>query len=225
MVYGEFARRAFVGAVLCAGLAGCATQTEIDDAPVNLGDFHLGYNIVVAKNAQKVPPSRDATAEEWEAALKAAIDQRFGRYEGEKLYHFGINVDGYALAVPGIPVVLAPKSALIISANLWDDEAGKKLHAEPKQMTIFEGLNGETIVGTGLTRSKQKQMDVLAYNTAQAIENWLIEHRAEWFGVTEGPALDGAETIDDVTAEAPVEGAVIAPEDVTETPLPEAPGI
>ena len=92
-----------------AALAGCGAN-DLEEPPVPLGNFALGLNIVVADNVQKVPISRDASVEEWEAVMKDAVAKRFGRYEGTKLYNIGISVDGYALAPPGIPVVAAPKS-------------------------------------------------------------------------------------------------------------------
>ena len=119
----------------------------------------LGLNIVVADNVQKVPISRNATVEDWEAVMKDAVEQRFGRYNGTKLYNIGISVDGYALAPPGIPVVAAPKSVLVITANIWDDAAQLKLNPEGERFTVFESLSGETVIGTGITRTKQQQMD------------------------------------------------------------------
>lgn len=160
-------------------LAACAAE-DLSQPPEPFGAFALGYNIVVAKNAKPVGPSRTATAEEWEAALKAAIGARFGRYDGDKLYHIGIGVDGYALAVPGVPVVLSPKSVLAITVDVWDDTAGRKVNAEPKQFTVFERLSGETVVGSGLTQTKAQQMANLSANAARLINNWLIENKA-WF--------------------------------------------
>ncbi|MBZ4689937.1 MAG: hypothetical protein V7668_18860 [Cereibacter changlensis] len=168
----------------CLGLAlvaGCE-RSDLEEPPVPLGDFALGLNIVVADNVEKVPISRTATVEEWEAAMKHAVRSRFGRYQGSKLYNIGISVDGYALAPPGIPVVAAPKSVLVVTANIWDDAAQKKLNAEGKQMTIFESLSGESVIGTGLTRSKKQQMDALSYNAAKQVERWLLEN-PEWFGL------------------------------------------
>lgn len=162
-------------------VAACAAKDPIDQPPEPLGDFSLGYAIVVADNAKLVPPSRSATPDEWEAVLKEELERRFSRYEGEKLYHLGVNVDGYALAVPGVPVVAAPKSVLVISANVWDDAAQKKLNATPEQMTVFEGLSGDTVMGSGLTRTKQEQMRTLARNAALRIERWLVENREAWF--------------------------------------------
>lgn len=163
-------------------LVGCATN-DLAEPPAPLGDFGLGHNIVVADNVQKVPISRDATPDEWESVMKEAVAARFGRYEGSRLYNIGISVDGYALAPPGIPVVAAPKSVLVVTANVWDDAAQKKLNAEGKQFTVFESLSGETVIGTGLTRSKKQQMDALAYNAVKRVEDWFVDN-PEWFGLT-----------------------------------------
>lgn len=160
-------------------LTACASS-DLEEPPVPLGDFALGLNIVVADNVQKVPISRDATPEEWEAAMKAAVAARFGRYDGGRLYNIGISVDGYALAPPGIPVVAAPKSVLVITANIWDDATQTKLNPEGEQFTVFEGMSGDTVIGSGLTRNKQKQMEVLSYNAVKRVEDWLRAH-PEWF--------------------------------------------
>ncbi|TCP40515.1 hypothetical protein [Rhodovulum marinum] len=164
-----------------AALSACAAKDPVDQPLEPLGDFSLGYAIVVADNAKLVPPSRSATPDEWETVMKEELERRFGRYDGEKLYHLGINVDGYALAVPGVPVVAAPKSVLVISANVWDDAAQKKLNEKAEQMSVFEGLSGDTVVGSGLTRKKPEQMRALARNAALRIERWLVENRETWF--------------------------------------------
>jgi len=162
---------------------------DLLEPPVPLGDFRLGLNIAVADNVQMVPISRPATPDEWEASVKKAVADRFGRYEGAKLYNIGISVDGYALAPPGIPVLLAPKSVLVITANIWDDAAEKKLNPEGKQFTVFESLSGDTVIGTGYTRTRQQQMDALSYNAVKRVEGWLLENPA-WFGmaVRAGPS-------------------------------------
>ncbi|MCB2130736.1 MAG: hypothetical protein KDE03_17145 [Rhodobacteraceae bacterium] len=186
-------------------LAACAAN-DLSNPPTPLGNFQLGYNVVVAKNAEPVGPSRKATAAEWEAAMKKAIADRFGRYDGDKLYHIGIGVDAYALAVPGIPVVLSPKSVLVVTANVWDDTAQRKINAEPKQFTVFERLSGETIIGSGLTQSREQQIANLAANAARLINDWLIENKA-WFtpeAVAARAMLAGAEA---ATAPAPAAGA------------------
>lgn len=184
-------RRLLLPGLLALTLAACSLPEPAERPEVDLGDFQLGYAIVVAKNAQKIPPTREATAEEWETVLKEEIVNRFGRYEGDRLYHIAVSVDGYALAVPGVPVVLSPKSAMVISVSLWDDASGSKLNEEPKQMTVLESLSAGTVVGSGLTTSREDQMRNLAQNAARAIEGWLVENRAEWFvAAAEPPVAD-----------------------------------
>jgi hypothetical protein len=99
-------RLALVAAV--GVLAACAAQDPLEEDLPDMGDFRLAHNIVVAENMQQVPPSRNATPEEWQEIITSEIDRRFGGYEGDRLYHIGINVDGYALAPPGIPDRVEP---------------------------------------------------------------------------------------------------------------------
>lgn len=164
-----------------SALAACQTN-DLKEPPAPLGDFRLGLNIAVADNVQKVPISREASKEDWEAAIKKAVDDRFGRYDGAKLYNIGISIDGYALAPPGVPLVLKPKSVLVVTANIWDDAAGKKLNPEGKQLTIFEHMSAETVIGSGVTQNKKKQMEILSYNAAKSVEKWLLDN-PEWFGL------------------------------------------
>lgn len=176
--------RRLVLPLLLLALGACA-KNDLADPPVDLGDFVLGHNIVVADKMQKVPISREATVDEWEAAMKKAVADRFGRYEGKRIYNIGIAVDAYALAPPGIPVVLSPKSVLVITANVWDDAQRKQLNAEGKQMTIFESLDGENVVGSGLTKTREQQMAALSFNAVRAVERWFLENPA-WFGLPAG---------------------------------------
>lgn len=176
-----------------AALAACA-KSELTDPPANLGNFQLGFAVVVADNMKKVPISRDATVEEWEASLQKALDQRFDRYQnGTKLYNIGVAVDGYALAPPGVPIVASPKSILVVSATVFDDASQKMLNPDGKgkQITSFErGGDGSGLLGSGLTRSKQEQMDELSYVTALRIEEWLADN-PEWFGLPPKPGGTG----------------------------------
>lgn len=176
---GKTLARLFAALTALLFLAACAGD-DLSAPPKDFGDFRLGYNIVVAKNAKPVGPSRPATPAEWEAALKQAMQERIGRYQGEKLYHIGIGVDGYALAVPGIPLVLSPKSALAITVNVWDNSAQRTVNSEPKSFTVFESFSGETVVGSGLTQSREQQMQNLSRNAARQINDWLIENKS-WF--------------------------------------------
>lgn len=179
-------------------LTACQTS-DLKDAPVPLGDFALGLNIAVADNVQKVPISREVTPDQWETEIKKAVDARFGRYDGSKLYNIGISIDAYALAPPGIPLVLKPKSVLVVTANIWDDAAEKKLNAEGRQFTIFEKLSPETFIGSGVTQSKQKQMEVLSYNAAKKIEGWLLDH-PEWFALPSNAKAGAASSAVEIAA-------------------------
>ncbi len=161
-------------------VSACTNSNDLDQAPADLGNFNLGHNIVVAPNLVKGPLSREASKEEWIASMTAAVSERFDRYEGEALYHFGVSVDGYVLAAPGIPIVLSPKSVLIIKLTVWDDATQTKLNEEAEQITVLESLSGETLVGSGLTQSREQQMENLSRNAAKMIENYLKTH-PEWF--------------------------------------------
>ena len=165
-------------------LAACSQSGEdLDQPAVPLGNFQLQHNVVVAPKAVKGPLSREASEEELTGALKTAIGERFGRYEGDKRYHFGVSVEAYVLAQPGIPLVVSPKSVMIIRLTVWDDAAGEKLNDPPEQMTIFESLSGETAIGSGLTQSAEEQLRNLSVNAAKQIENFLVEQNKEqgWF--------------------------------------------
>ncbi|MGI3163712.1 hypothetical protein [Pseudooceanicola sp. 200-1SW] len=214
------------GLAVCAVLlSACTNPDDFDEPMPDLGDFRLGHNIVVASKMKKVAISRDATEEEWVAEMQAAIAERFGRYEGDKLYHLGISVEGYILAPPGIPIVLSPKSGLIVNVTVWDDAAGGKINEAPKQFTVLESFSGETMVGSGLTQTREEQMTNLARNAAKQIENWLLENRA-WFGEAPGPQAGQQQPLATVAAPAavattatpPAAAATAAP---TTAPAPE----
>lgn len=164
---------------------------DLEKGPVPLGDFKLGHNVVIASKAVKGPLSRNATEEELVTALQSAIAARFDRYEGEGLYHLGVSVEGYVLAAPGVPLVVSPKSIMIIRVTVWDDAAGKKLNEKPEQITLFESLSGETAIGSGLTQSGEEQLRNLSVNAAKQIELFLVRKMEEdgWFRQTPG---DGA---------------------------------
>ncbi len=186
------ARLSTLGLILF--LAGCAAQDPLDEELPEMGDFRLAYNIVVADNMQQVPPSRNATPDEWEAILTSEIERRFDSYEGDRLYHIALNVDGYSLAPPGIPVLLAPKSILVVSANIWDDAAGEKLHDEPNQITVFEGASAATVIGSGFARNREEQMQILARNLVRRVQLWMLEN-PEWFDIDPEIAAEAVEEV------------------------------
>ncbi len=159
-------------------LASCSAPTGSVDGPMrDLGDFQLGHNIVVAPDLQKGPFSREASKEAWIASMKKAIDNRFGRYDGDRLVHFGVNVSGYVLAQSGVPLLFSPKSALIITVTAWDDRAGKKLNEEAREIIVLETFTGGSFIGSGYTMSAEEQMANLTYNAARNIEDWMFKNR------------------------------------------------
>lgn len=169
-------------------LVSCSVPTTVVDEPeLDLGDFVLGHNIVVAPNIVKGPLSRDASDEKWIAVVKNSIDARLGRYEGERMVHLGVNVGGYVLAQPGVPLVMSPKSALVLTVTAWDNRAGGKFNDEAKEIVVLESLSGGSLVGSGYTLSAEEQMANLSYNAAKAIEAWLHENRA---CMTENPTAE-----------------------------------
>lgn len=183
--------------LLLMALAACgAAPDPLTEELPDMGNFRLGHNIVVADNMQQVPPSRKAEPEEWVEILTAELDRRFRAYEGARLYHLGIAVEGYALAPPGIPLVVNPRSALVLSVNVWDDEKGVKLHAEPKQILVLEGSSRETfLIGSGLGRTRDEQMAVLARNAARQIQRWMLEN-PDWFDIDpDAPPLLAATSV------------------------------
>jgi hypothetical protein len=201
----------FAPLALVAALTGCgAAPDPLTDELPNMGNFRLGHNIVVAENMQQIPPSREATAEEWVTILTSEIDRRFGAYEGDRLYHIGIAIDGYALAPPGVPLVLNPRSVLVLSVNVWDDAAGVKLHEEPEQILVLEGASAETaVIGSGMARTREEQMEVLARNAARQIQRWMLEN-PDWFSIDPDAPPFQAATVEAVAAPA---AATVEPPD------------
>jgi len=154
-------------------IAACTNPDDLDQQPAYLGNFQLGHAVVVAPNLTKGPASRTATKAAWTSAMTDAITDRFSRYQGGKFYHLGVSLEGYVLAVPGLPVVASPKSALILNVTAWDDAAGAKLNPEPHMVTVVESISASTWLGSGLTQSREEQLENLTLNAAKQIETWL----------------------------------------------------
>jgi hypothetical protein len=163
-------------------LAACAEVPVDPMKPIEpLGDFKLGYAVVSAANAEKAPLSRDATPEEWETAIQTRLQAALSPLPGTRFYHVSITVAGYALAGPGIPLIAAPKSALIITVNLWDDAEQRVLIEEHHQITVIEAITAETmILGSGLTQTREQQIAGLADRAVEETVKWLRENEAEF---------------------------------------------
>ena len=171
--------------VLCLLVSACGrTRDDLTEAPEPIGNFLLGHNITVANAPTQGPFSRDVTKEEWETAVEGAIQNRLGRYDGDAWFHVAVGVQGYVVAMPGIPLIYSPKSVLIIAVTFIEDATQSKLNEEPIQMTVFEPCC-TPILGSGLTRSREEQIDGLAFNAARAIERYMREHADLFGGVPE----------------------------------------
>ena len=189
-------------------LSGCgAPRDDLSVPPEPIGDFRLGYAISVAPDPTLGPFSRRATAEEWNAAMRTALQDRFSRFAGDEFHHIAVAVEGYVLAQPGIPVVYTPKSVLIFSVTFYRDATATKLNPEPIQITVFEPCCTAPFLGSGLTRTREEQLEGLAFSAARAVERTMREN-PHWFGgapsaPTEDPAPEGGRM--------PAEPAVAAP--------------
>jgi hypothetical protein len=167
----------FAAAVLA--LSACAVN-DLEDTPQEMGRFLLGFNIVTVNDAEVGPMSRQVTDEQWVGAMRNAINERFSRYDGDKYYHISVAVLGYVLAQPGIPIVASPKSVLIADVRVYDDATGELMTGEAEQFTVFEE-GGDVIVGSGLTRTAEEQMESLARNMSKTIHDWMLKN-VEFFG-------------------------------------------
>ncbi len=181
--------RAGLAILTALAVSACASGRELREERGELGDFFLAHAIVVADNATVGPASRRVEPEQWQEVLTEEMRRRFSRYDGDTLYHLGVSVDGYILAMPGIPVVAAPQSALILGVTLWNDAEGGKVNERPHRITVLESPSGETLVSSGLTQSAEQQMQNLSQNAVLAIENWLAAN-PEWFPPKPDPVAD-----------------------------------
>lgn len=160
-------------AVLFA-LTACGSTAVDPEAPVEpLGDFRLGFVEVVAPNLEKLLISRDATKEELTTAVDKALEARFGRFEGDQLYHFGVSVEAYSLPPPVIP----GKSALAMRVTVWHDASQSKLNEESEVISVIK------VFESRLANSREDSILALANDVALETETWLRRMMAEngWF--------------------------------------------
>ena len=217
--------RVFSFILLAFSLAACATSDDVIEAPLDLGNFTLAHNVVVAsKAATSTAIGREVTEEQLTETLKSAIAKRMDRYEGTRQYHLGVSVEAYILARGGVPVVAAPKSAMIVQVTVWDDEKSEKLNVPPEQITVIEDIDGESIFGSGWLQTPETQLEGLASNAAEAIEQFLLTKNNEygWFESpeeaarrTEATELEAARAEAERRDEAPpvqIEAPAVEPE-------------
>ncbi len=168
--------------MLKAALLGIATMmlvscTEsapvISENPEPLGDFKLGFAVVVDKDAEVGPLSRKADPDEWVAAIKPKFEKMLSSHTGERFYHVSITVAGYVLAVPGIPIIASPKSGVVVVLNVWDDARQVRILEANKQFTVVEAISAKSFFGSGLTQSKEEQIAVLTDRILKQVDDYL----------------------------------------------------
>ena len=164
-------RRAFAGLSL-AGVSACAVPDPLGSDLPEMGNFRLASVVVVPETAKKIPPSRSASDADLKRVMTSEIERRFGGYTGDTDYIIAVAIDGYALAPPGIPILLTPKSILVVTANLWTADPQEKIGG-PHQITTFEGANS-LLLGSGLVKDAEAQLETLARNMASKIQSWLL---------------------------------------------------
>lgn len=173
-------------------VAACTTELPQDVSQSDLGEFRLDRLVVIVDSPEQMPFSRQISDAAIEAALIEAVEPRLRRFDGDQLYSVGINLQGYSLAAPGIPVLAAPKSLLAMSVNVYDDRP-VRLNRSPKRLVVTEDAGGDTVVGSGFTQSAEEQLQELADNAAIEIERWLRAN-PQWFAprpeATPTPAAD-----------------------------------
>ena len=199
MQKGGMMRNIITSLILIATLAACAREEDLTQTPPPLGQFRLGHNIAIADNVTKGPLSRDFTETQLEASVQNAVANRLRRYDGDGLYHLGIVVGGIVLAQPGIPIVYAPQSVMILDVTVFDNTTQAKLNDKPKRFFAGEGFrNAVPFIGTGLVRSADVQLENLSASAARQIEDWLVEN-PQWFT----PRADQVRVPYDVRVDAP----------------------
>ncbi|MEX0301404.1 MAG: hypothetical protein AB3N24_03170 [Leisingera sp.] len=163
-------------------LAACG-ETRLDESPEDLGAFQARVTHVYTDKALQWPLSRNADHSEWTAPIKSAIDTRLRRYDGAQQYDVAVTLEGFLLAPPGVPVLLSPRSAVVVNVFIYD-VAEKKFLAKKHQMEIFESTTGgSALLGSGHVRTKEEQIQGLAINIADKVEEWMAEQHQEqgWF--------------------------------------------
>ncbi|OSP55116.1 hypothetical protein [Pseudoruegeria sp. SK021] len=162
------------------GLSACTTELDSATQASGLGNFRLDRVVVVSDDPTRGPLSRDIEDAALKAAVTDAVTARFGRFKGDETYSLGIKVQAFVLAYPGVPILLAPRSMLLLSVNVYND-VPVRLNPETLNLTVFEDAGGDTVMGSGYTQSAEQQLLEVADNAAIEIELWLRKNE-NWFG-------------------------------------------
>jgi len=169
-----------------------ACTAELDEATraAPIGEFKLDRLVVVVDEPIRGPVSRRSEDDAIREAVRSAVETRLRRFRGAGSYSIGIKVQGYVLAPPGIPVLLAPRSQLFLSVLAYDATPAR-INPEPLRLVVNERAGLDTMIGSGYTQSAEEQLEELAQNAAIEIERWLRDN-AEWFAGDSAQASDPA---------------------------------
>ncbi|MEL6170052.1 MAG: hypothetical protein AAFR35_15305 [Pseudomonadota bacterium] len=165
-------------------LAFCAacTTTSASRTPSPIGDFRLAEVRVDASAATMGPLSREVAPEVIEAALRSSLTERLRAYDGDGLYVVEVDVRSYVLAQPGIPLLLSPRSILILDIGVQDVETGSTFASGDDRVIAFEGLmSGVPFLPSGLVKSSDQQLSNLANEAAILAERALERSADRWF--------------------------------------------
>lgn len=174
-------KRSIFACIALIALGACGAEEDLTLTPEPLGAFRLGHNIAIADDVVAGPFSREFTEIQLETSVQNAVAKRLRRYDGDGLFHLGIVVGGIVLAQPGIPVIYAPSSVMLLDVTVFDNSTQQKLNEEPMRIQAGEGIRNITpILGSGLVRDADEQLENLSANAAKKIEEWLREN-PEWF--------------------------------------------
>ena len=195
-------------------LAACGAPEDLTQAPEPVGQFRLGHNIAIADDIQLGPFSRSLSEETIEGTVQSAVAERLRRYDGNGLYHLGMNVGGLVLAQPGIPLVYSPNSVMIVDVTVFDNRTQAKLNEEPKRFIVGEGIRKTVpIIGSGYVRSAEEQLENVSANFARQLEDWIADN-PEWFAPVPGQVRVPFEVATPVPTE-------VATSDASSAALPE----
>lgn len=166
--------RVFAIMLLVLGLSACADiDADLASAPEPLGDFRAGFLYAAAEEPKKLLISHDVSNDEWERELLRALEDRFRRYNGERLYHITVTVVSYSMPPPVVP----GRSALQVVVNVWDDAKQEKLNEEPHSLYTIRVLESR------LAQTTEERVRLLSKEVVVLVEDWLRDQHdtAGWF--------------------------------------------
>ena len=172
-------KSAAIASVVFLAACGGNPNADLKEVPEPIGDFRPGHIVAFGDNIEAPFFSRELSPDQIELVVSSAIEKRLRRYDGDGLYHLGIVLGGIVLAQPGVPLVATPSSQILIDITVYDNETRQKLNEEPVRLRASEGV-WTPIIGSGLARDAEAQLENLANQIAIQIERWL-RNNPEWF--------------------------------------------